>query len=446
MEIHSDFFDWTKIAVSRVLEVLSRKADIGIVYEIEYKHFFLKKISSFFKDYPQFFLIKPRNLDASLPRFGTLAFKLDFGEYQITASAFEEDWALLFNKTSGEFLERVSSYLPLDLWKKVSFKKEDVGPFLDGKKIKVKKVLTLGNARIPAEDIYWGLVGHRKNSTTSGTAGHFNYAQALINAWLELVERDSFLVHWLNTISPQRISLENFFKVASSANVNQLKELIEKCKRYKLEVYFLDITSDIKVPVCCAVIISRSSTDIKVTVGASAGFDAAQILLSSLREALSVLTFNYKNEPFYFNEQIPKEKQNIKRKERLSQVFSEKNFNKVSFLIENSREINVETWIETEISTVNKIPSRADILSYLKKIFSEKKKENNAYSVYSFNLENSLISFFNYKVIRVICYGLYPLFLDEKLSDLNHPRLKEFVHSKGYGTVAKINTWPHLFP
>jgi thiazole/oxazole-forming peptide maturase SagD family component len=445
MSSYNSFFDLKLRFFHFVLSLLSRNEDIGLTYVIESTSFFKRKLETFFGPVVTIDLIRGSQKDGSLPSLPILSFRAAFPEeITISSSAVDPHEDLLFVKAAGEFLERVSTYLPLDDWKKQKFEKISALEHLKGKDVKVRSILDNRSKQCPTEDLYWGFPERknaRRNSTTNGGAGHFIHKKALLHAWLELIERDAFMVHWLTTVSPLRLELPSF----SSEDGKEIERILRLCKRYGLEVYFFDMTSDIPVPACCAVVVSHTSpqkTMRKVSIGAASGFNAEKILLSALVEAVNVHEGFYDAEPFIFKEG---EVQKIGRKERLSQVFTEESFGRISFFMNNTESKSLSEWITTDISSLTQEPTDNEAYAYLKKIFAERAKSNADYDVFSIPIANSLLDSFNYKVVRLMCDALYPLHLKEELIVRDHPRLTEFAESKGLPDV-RLNTWPHLFP
>ena len=70
---------------------------------------------------------------------------------------------------------------------------------------------------------------------------------ALYNGICELIERDAFLIHWLNKISPPGID----HSAAKNPNVRRLLDLY---RRYRIDVALFDITTDLGVPVIFAAV------------------------------------------------------------------------------------------------------------------------------------------------------------------------------------------------
>lgn len=445
MKLYNSFFDVKLRFIHTLLSFLSRSPDIGLLYTIESTSFLKRKLEKYFGPLVKVEFVRGIQKDGSLPFIPALSIRASFPEGAIlSASAIDANEELLFIKTSGEFLERLSTHLPLDTWKKHQFERNTTLRELKGEMVKVKSVLDGKSITYPLEDLYWGFPVRNnliRNSTTNGSAGHFNPTKAIINAWTELIQRDAFMVHWLLRFSPPRLVLSTL----SGEEGKEIERILRLCKRYRLEVVFLDITTDIRVPTCCCVVTSYTSPDKtlrKVSVGAASGFHAERALLSALTEAVNVHVAFYDAEPFVFKEEAD---QKIGRKERLSQSFTEETFKQVAFLTQGKEERSLEEWMHTSISSIRKEPSSSEIVRYLTGLFKKRAKANPTYEVFSVPIQNSLLDTFGYTVVRLMCDALYPLHLKEELIPRDHPRLKEFAL---YARIAdvQIHTWPHIFP
>jgi ribosomal protein S12 methylthiotransferase accessory factor YcaO len=223
--------------------------------------------------------------------------------------------------------------------------------------------------------------------------------------------------------------------------------MVGKIKDYNLKYYFLDITSDIGVPVCVCVLITQSETGERVSIGAGAGFSAEQILSSAFSEAISIMNYIHGISPITLHKKYePFTDSKIDRDMRIRLYCNNEMFEKFKFFISSKETVSVEDFITVGKTISVPANDTRSQLVYLKKIFRERYKENKDYDVFVYKIKNKLLEEFDYKVVRIVCDGLYSLYLNENFADPNHPRLKEFVKNKGLEKVAKLNIWPHPFP
>lgn len=389
------------------------------------------------------------SLNESFPRLNAHSFIATLNDKGLELRAGSNEWdiELAVAKAKGELLERLSTAAPLEASVEKHYDRDFLVSLCD-KKVSAKRVLGFGWREVSFGDIYYFLRriqgGHKQQVTTSGAAGHFEYDKALLGAWLELIQRDSFIVYWLNTISPKKIAVD----VSILSQSSLLAKTIHDLKRYSLEYYFVDTTSDMGIPTCVCVLVSDSSTGKRIGLGSASGFGGESLLVSAATEALVVLNTSYFVEPLTLSDSyVPFSDPTIGRDARLSVYLNDKNFSRFSFFI-NSKESITLSDFATYNGVLTEVPleNAQEQLAYLKKIFKEKYKENKDYDVLVYEVKNKLLDMFDYRVVRVMCRAMYPLYLNENLADPEHPRLKEFIKAKGLEKEAVLNIWPHPFP
>lgn len=442
------FFNSLSLFVSRFfLELLSKNnPNVGLYFETDEEEFFLNRVRSFFNNTIPCGVFKNiPTQDQSFPQINNISYTVTTKELTIFAGATDKDKRLLQLKAKGELLERLATYVPLTLWKKKNFNKElllkeTMSPEW------ATSLLGFKSKRLKKSQVYWGM-SHLTTSqatTTSGGAGHFSYTTAILNAWLELIERDSFLVYWLNTLSPKHIDISSCSK---NSPQSYLQELLAMCKRYNLTYYFLDTTTDVAVPSCCCVLVSESPTGRRLALGASAGFGGEKVLEAAMSEAISVLRVHFFKEPYTITAPYqPFSNKEITREVRLRTYFTEEMFKHFSFFVASKEKVSFESWKAVpEYKDVSEITERQQ-LAHLKKVFKILAKEDPLYEVFYLPISNTLLKEFNYHVVRVFCDGLIPLYLNEAQAVPHHPRIKSFVKKMKLENVARLHPWPHPFP
>jgi len=122
-----------------------------------------------------------------------------------------------------------------------------------------------------------------RHTTSNGAAAGSSWEHSVYSAFAEAIERDAFVIHYLNKLSPPQIDLR-------SINNKDIKKLLESYERYNLELYILDITTDIKVPVFLALVIDRAinkaGTGQAVSIDMISGFDVEKIIFDSMYSIL----------------------------------------------------------------------------------------------------------------------------------------------------------------
>ncbi len=371
-------------------------------------------------------------LHSRLPALHRVRFAVKIKDTHINSVSAFYDKDIAAVKAEGEFLERVSSCVPIE-----------EGVLLE--QVMAQSILGSSSLSTSLSHVYWGVSSTKTAKktkhqvTTSGVAGHFNKAGAIVSAWLELIERDAFLMYWLHTISPRHVDVKNI-----GSGLSPLSKLIQETESKGITYYFLDITSDIQVPVCACIVILESTTGPKVGVGAKAGFDTVAILEGALVEALGVLETVLDAPPYMLPENYRANSGiSITKSERVRLYTTTKGYELLSFFLRSTETTDTESF---SLKDCSGIITDSQKLLYLKNIFNARLQVNKAYDVFVYEFKNKLLSYFDYHVVRVMCEGLYPLYLQETYLDPHHPRLQEFVQNKGLESGAQLNTIPHPFP
>jgi ribosomal protein S12 methylthiotransferase accessory factor len=121
------------------------------------------------------------------------------------------------------------------------------------------------------------------SETTSGVAAHVERDAATLNALLELVERDAFMVFWLNRSAAPRIDLDAVRTVPHSAH------LLDEIAASGAEPILLNTTTDIGVPSVVALALRADGLMPALVAGAGCDLNAHQACAKALREVAGAL-------------------------------------------------------------------------------------------------------------------------------------------------------------
>jgi len=92
------------------------------------------------------------------------------------------------------------------------------------------------------------------------------------------------MIYYLNRLKPRR------FDLASSEN-KEIKSLYEISRRYNLEIFSLDIMTDLGIPSIVSVIIDRSGLSKAVSVGLKSNLNVEKAIIGSIHEAFHTRTW-----------------------------------------------------------------------------------------------------------------------------------------------------------
>jgi len=295
---------------------------------------------------------------------------------------------------------------------------------------------------LPAQLVYWnylhtpqGLPPEQVISmqTTSGSAGHFTKDEATLAALLEAIQRDAFLIYWLNTLTPRVIDIET---ITDPTIIN----VVEHLRRFNLEPIFLNTTSDFKIPTATCVIIDRADAARPIfSIGSGAGFTVEETLLSSAIEALAVLHFVSQQEPYPIAQSYePFTSAAITRFERLRAWQGPTMAERIPFFLSGKKQ-SVHEFI-------GDAPSMDTVEKRLAHITNECAAHGEGYEIYIYEVKNLVLEQLGYHVVRAIVPELVPLYLVEFAAPLKARRLKEVPGKIGYRAAKELNPWPHPFP
>lgn len=149
-----------------------------------------------------------------------------------------------------------------------------------------KLLITSKNVLVPAQLVY---VPYRyeqneallRMNITTGAAVHTNKYEALYRGICEVVERDAFTIFYLNKLSPPIVDLENSFD-------GKFRHIAKTMRRYNLELYVLDMTTDISIPTFFSLLIDRSGIGPAITTGNKTDLDPIKAIRDSITEAAKV--------------------------------------------------------------------------------------------------------------------------------------------------------------
>jgi len=409
-----------------------------------------------FNDYPKLFHAYLR----MTPAVQELTDGVFHGE-NMSSNATSTDIDTALSKTAGEFLERYS----LALHRKKDLLRMNYAAALKTGCISLdtysanmrmeisgeqeflwvkhgRKIGGTGSVLLPAQLVYWNYDNRHTDwrepvlseSNTNGAGAGPSLESAIIAGVYELVERDGFLIYWLNSISPSVITPDTVY-------MPELKSLIDDCKRYGLRVHFLNTMSDIKIPTCTAVIVDDSGMGPKVTIGAGSASAWEIAMMSALGEALSV-AYGLRRR-FLQGEDYDYLRQNdttlnINKRLRLSIWGNTRMFKHFEFFL-TGPEINLSDLRHFEHNCGTKTEE-------LEAIVKAVKDADNSYDIYYYSVKNQVSKELGFSSVKTIIPGLVPLYLREIFLPAGAERLRNVPPKLGRTAPPTLNKFPHPFP
>lgn len=292
---------------------------------------------------------------------------------------------------------------------------------------------------VPAQLVYWTyrtiqygepLLGQQ---TTSGCAGHFTRDEALLSSLLETIQRDGFLIYWLNSISPNIIE-------AHKSTDREIIERLAYLKRYGFEAHFVNTTTDLNVPSVTCVLVDTRCDDPIVTIGGGTGFTEHDTILHSLLEALAVHTHadTYHMSFSLPSDYVPFVGRNVNHPERVALWRGKAMYEQLRFFIAGKPQS-----IEEFLLCAPALSTPQEALAYVRDRFEAL---GSGYEVYAFDLKHPILDELGYHLVRAIVPQMVTLYLHEHTAMLDSKRLREVPGKLGYTAAAAFNPLPHPFP
>ena len=266
---------------------------------------------------------------------------------------------------------------------------------------------------------------------STGAASQRSMESAVLNGLLEAIERDAFMITWVNKLSPPIIDCEHISN-------DQLQDIFQRLRRYRLEFYLLYLPTDIPVHAVLALIIDRSGVGPAVSVGASANIS----IFDAMRDAITEAFASRVSVRAMLEEQVRKTKfelpdrRFLDRDGRLLWWCPTERLSDITFLIKGERKRL------TDLPRHPSLPAPSKALRFLVNVLKAKNLE----VVYSEIIERDLQKYLGLSAVVVTVPGLQPMHLDESLPYEGGKRLADVPTALGFRVSATPNPLPHPFP
>lgn len=384
---------------------------------------------------------------------------------RVTGYGCGKDMEVALSKAVGEFLERyyLSVYrqtnlisgtftslpkgtAPVDIKKFASFTEEreyEPGlPRWTNESVlsweKVVRFTTNASALVPAQMVYWNyktLINEPRiiESNTNGGGGFFSKEGAILSGLYELIQRDAFLIFWLNKISPPKI-------IPESVPDAQFQVLVQDAKRFGFIIHCLNITVDNEIPNFVVVIEDPTNLSPKFVIGAGTKSDPVAALRAAIEEAWAV--YDWIRQRPYFT--LPANYSAftyglVGREERLRLWANPEMEVDFRFLVDGLE----SKFTHTSFAQCTIFGSLGEELQHVAAVIES---FGSGYEVYYHAIKNPILEKLRYHVVKVIVPQLIPLYLNEHMAPVRAGRLREVPKKIGYPHALSLNVLPHPFP
>lgn len=261
---------------------------------------------------------------------------------------------------------------------------------------------------------------------SSGAAGGGCLSAAICRGIYELVERDGFVIHYLNKLNSPRVdldSLENF----------EVNKILGIMKQYRLEIYTFDLTTDLKIPSFLSVVVDRTGLGPSVSVGLKAHIDPFVAIIGSMQESLNTREWmrkEFENDPSHIERINPKSISTLR--DRGIFWFPQDRIEKLDFWLKQKP-------CHNEYRGVKQAAGKQ--LIKLLRVFKKK-----GYDVIFTDITVPKIKKLGYRVVTVLIPQLQPLSLKEKYPYLGGRRLYDVPGILGLKDEKVYESTFHRFP
>jgi ribosomal protein S12 methylthiotransferase accessory factor len=249
---------------------------------------------------------------------------------------------------------------------------------------------------------------------TTGLATWTDTSGARLRGAYEAIERDAYMIWWLNQLVVPRIPIGKLCESAPS-----LKLLIDTCTRYGLKVHALRLVTDAPAHVICVVVEDDSAVGPRYTFGLKAGRSLPSIIEAGALEALRARhTYRlYRAEGKIWDTATPVEK--IGHRDRL-----------YYWSVPDHAKNLVTLLSGKEIAPAKEVWEESTDEQHLERIVSWCR--NAGYEYVSVNLGFSKSNPTPWKIEMAVIPELQPTYLNENLRQASGARLRDIPTRFGY--------------
>lgn len=300
--------------------------------------------------------------------------------------------------------------------------------------VKGKHLLSGEEVWIPSQIVYVPYIRKKepfiRNSTTNGAAAETDYQSAVFNGICELVERESFMIFYLNKLRVNKIDL-------SSINDKEINKIINSSEKYNITINLLKLITDFPVDVFCSFAIDKTGKGPAVMCGINAHVNTKKAIKGAILESLQSRDWlrRKKMEKSIDIDELRENKNSVNSLlKRGLYWYDEKMIKELDFVLKQDSK---------DLEEFREISEREGF----KKIMNFLEKKDFTPIVVDVTKED--IKSFGFKTVKVEIPELYPLYLMEKYKYLGNERLCKLPKDLGaindIKTQEELNQVPHPF-
>jgi len=255
-----------------------------------------------------------------------------------------------------------------------------------------------------------------RHMVTNGLATHPDRTQAVLSGALEIIERDAYMVTWLNQLSPQRFDVRRL-----AATRLPLNRLLARISRYRLRAHFLRLPTDAPTYAFASVVEDSTGNAPCIVLGLKAHQNAAQAAEGALIEALRAR--DRTRQRLKKNPEVPGDARMVRHLNRLQYWADPEKAARLQFLIESPlTELAAGTW------------EKDDAPAHLARIRTWCNERG--YELASVPMTASAANATPWHVEMVVMPELQPIYFSENVPHVGGTRVSEIPHLFGYTARA----------
>jgi len=261
---------------------------------------------------------------------------------------------------------------------------------------------------------------------STGVAGGSTIDDALMNGLCEAIERDAYSIAFLQKIPSPNIQLANIHDT-------EIQHFIEIAQQYNLELYCVDLTTDINIPVVGAIIIDRTGIGKAVSVGLKCDINPLRALKGALAEA------------FHTRGWIRQVREEIAANSNDSTISKQSDFVRRGLWWYPETQIhNLDFWLKSSRPSTMSFSTKPLSASAQLKYITERLYAHN-YDIYWKDITHPAFKKIRYHIVKAIVPQLQPLVFDEQLPISGGDRLRTVPTVLGHKLQRRINHDPNPF-
>lgn len=223
---------------------------------------------------------------------------------------------------------------------------------------------------------------------TTGAALGGSIKKTFESGFLEVVERDAFMLSYL---TKRKLTKVNHFPGSIDNMINYLK-------RYYLDVFVFDITTDLQIPVFMTIVVDKRGFGPGISVGLKSGFDIEHVIFGSIMEAIQPRRQARFNKDTTTNFKFPKEQEVDSMQARYFYWYPTGMIKNLNFMLKCKKIVNfnnLSNYVSSVEEGVRQLKDREYHIFYVDMTLNEIKKAG-------------------FVAGKVLIPELQPLYLDER--------------------------------